>query len=139
MHLLFVTRGIQNQVDMLTKSLETWGLPFPRKNIKTNIIEQGAVQCGLKPIQFWDFNFPKDQLDLVLRRVRPNKEFTGDQASFNKYVFILRKVFGAKEIPSWDVNAPQNFINLAPDVQRFGIGIVEDNVNVIGDYEQEML
>ena len=139
MHLLFITRGINNQVDMLAKSLETWGLPFPRKNLKTNIIENGVIQCGLKPLQLWDFNFPKAQLDLVLRRIRPSGKFTGGQASLNKYAYILRKALGAQPVPKWDVAAPQNFINLSPDVQRFGIGIIEDNINVVGDYELEML
>ena len=139
MHLIFITRGIHNQVDLLSKSLETWGLPFPRKNLKTNIIEQGAIQCGLKPIQFWDFNFPKDYLDMVLRRIRPTQELTGTQSNLNKYAFILRKAFGAKPIPKWDATAPQNFIDLSPDVQRFGIGIIEDKTNVVGDYEMEML
>ena len=139
MHLLFITRGIKQQVEMMTKSLETWTLPYPRKNLNTNIIEPGAIQCGLKPIQFWDFNFPRQHLDLVLHRIRPNKSFTGDQARMNKYSWMIRRAFGAKEIPDWDKEAPRKFLDFAPDVQRFGIGIKDDIDNVIGNYEAEML
>ena len=139
MHLFFVTRGIKEQVDMFTKTLETWDLAFPRKNIRTNIIENGAVQAGLRPIQFWDFVFPKEQLELVLRRIRPNIEMTGEKAYLNKYSAFMRKVLGAQKIPHWDRNAARNFIEKAPDVQRLGIGIREDPTKIFGDYENEAL
>ena len=139
MELFFVTRGIKNQVEMFIKGLETWTHPIPRKNIKTNIIEQGGVQGGVRPHQLWSYVFPKEQLDLVLNRIRPNKEFTGSQANLNKYASFFRKILGAEKIPEWDRDAPRQAVEFGPDVQRFGIGLKEDPIKIFGDWEYEGL
>ena len=139
MELFFVTRGIKNQVDILIKSLETWTHPMPRKNIKTNIIEQGGVQGGVRPLQIWSYVFPKEQLNLVLNRIRPSTEFTGDQANLNKYAMFFRKILGAEKIPDWDKEAPRQAVEFGPDVQRLGVGLRTDPIKIFGDYEYEAL
>ena len=139
MELFFVTRGIKSQVDMFIKGLETWTHPIPRKNIKTNIIEQGGVQGGVRPLQIWSYVFPKEQLNLVLNRIRPNIEFTGAQANLNKYASFFRKILGAEKIPEWDANAARSAVELGPDVQRLGIGMRDDPTKIFGDYEYEAL
>ena len=112
---------------------------MPRKNIKTNIIEQGGVQGGIRPLQIWSYVFPKEQLNLVLNRIRPSTEFTGDQANLNKYAMFFRKILGAQTIPKWDDKAGRVAVELGPDVQRLGVGLRTDPIKIFGDWEYEGL
>jgi len=139
MHLLFVTRGINREVNAFVNAIDSWDLKWNKKNTKTNIIEDHVIETRLQPIQMWDLVFPKQALDLMLNRIRPSSEFTGTQSHLNKYTAFMRKRLGAQKIPDWDRNAPITMIEKGPNVQRFGIGIKEDPIRQVGDYEQELL
>ena len=137
MELLFFTRGIKHEVEALTKYLETQAYSLPRKNVKTGMHDCPAIQGNLKPYQLWGYTFPKAYRDEVLNTIRPSTHFTGAQKNMNKYIAMLRKVFGAEPIPMSDPKVPGRVHFLSQNVQKIGIGLMEDPTKVIGGFEVE--
>jgi len=148
MELIFATRGKTNEVDEFVKWMSTRHLPMPVK-AGDGKISTGFLECQLRPIQLWEFVFPKENLDTVLNSLHlpsgnpsgVNPE-TGKQ-KFNNFLFeaellALRKMLQAKPIPEvvpkkdpvTGKELPKDFMFLPydriKDLNIIGIGIRED-------------
>ena len=91
MHLYYITRGIKEQVDKWIESLESQFLPYS-KNKEGEMI---AAQFAVRPIQLWEFVFPKQHRDLILNTCGypPVKDWK------SKYMSVLRMMLKAKKVP----------------------------------------
>ena len=69
MEAYFMTRGKKEEVDTLIDWLRTRGLPMPIKNTD-GTVTQTIIECQIRPIQLWDFVFPKESLDVVCNSLK---------------------------------------------------------------------
>lgn len=148
MHLIFLSRGIQQQRDQYFKFMETAMFNFRQKPIlkdeKGNFLKNedgtykyGAeqtvrVQGALRPIEFWEYVFPQESLQDVLAMTGCHKNYDQLRPEVNKFAWILRKLTGSKKIPDmpdmkkkeyWELT--QKFIPV-PGFGIYPIGIRDD-------------
>jgi len=146
MHLYFLTRGIKGQVEQWEKFMQSQFFNFPRRRETTKRNETIAVQGALRPIQLWEFVFPKDCLQDVLLNMKVNPKSPEPYAGWDKYSVFFRKLLKAKEIPKIDVE-PGSIISrplTVAGVVVHPIGIKEDEEGIIdmgpdGKWFQEKL
>ena len=117
MHLLMMTRGIKQAQEMWEKFMQTQWFEFPQKIIKKdangNFLKNPdgtyqyeetpkdsyvRVQGALRPIQLWEYVFPKECLHEVLAMQNLHTCFPL-RPEVNNYSWILRKMTGFKKIP----------------------------------------
>ena len=65
MHAIFLTRGIKQSVDHLTMDMQSQKFLFNFKD-KKGKHQKIWLQGALRPIQLWEYVFPKEDADLVL-------------------------------------------------------------------------
>jgi len=116
MHLILMTRGIQQSRDVWKKFMETQMFDWKRqpllKDDKGNFIknEDGTykrgpdqftrVQGALRPIEFWEYVFPQESLQEVLAMQNPvHKVYDQLRPEVNRFAWLLRKMTGAHKIP----------------------------------------
>ena len=129
MHLTFAASGIKHEMEFMEKFLETRSFVLPYKDNEGND-KFVAMQSQLRPIQLYDFIFPRDSLDIVLNTLKPE---TGKIQGFNVSGFStiltgLRKAMKLKKIPKPDEKKgvfayPSEKLK---DIRFVGIGIRED-------------
>lgn len=149
MHLIFGTRGVQHMVDMWHTHMQSIAMPFPRKNL--DVCECGRtlkehegkeavckdfkprpedliVQGALRPIQMWEYVFPKDQLNLVLNTLNIKPKGLTQPEGMNKYAALMRKAMKLKPIPDEIPDTPKiPLVSVhAKHIHFFPIGIKED-------------
>jgi len=134
MHLYFVTRGKKNEIDEFAKWMETRNLSMPVYKAD-GTSENMLIECQLRPVQLWEFVFPKENLDVVLNTLRlPSEnpsEFRDGKSTFKMFdskLFALRKMLGAEKIPEPNKDAGVMFMpfDRIKNINIMGIGIRED-------------
>ena len=121
MHFILLTRGINQQVDIWKKFMETqmfwWKRQPLLKDEKGNYIPDGVdennnpkykrgpeqvtrVQGALRPIQLWEYVLPEESLPELLAAM--NLHQVGKlRPEVNKVAWLLRKTMGAKPMPEF--------------------------------------
>ena len=136
MHLFFLTRGMKNYRDLFVESLANMWLPMKLKD-KHGKETTKVVQGLLQPIEMWSFVFPEENLDKVLRTIKPAQKigtssFSCPSPRRELSLLALRKFLGLKKIPDWDENGPR-FPIRHENMQVAGIGIKKDYRNKWGN------
>jgi len=129
--MILMTRGIQHCHDIWKTYMQTqwflWGrqrllqddkgnfLKNPDGSFQRGELEPTKVQGALRPIQLWEYVFPKDGIQFVKDKAEivPNKNFYEVLAMLNQHQkyqnmrpelslsgWILRKLMGAKKVPN---------------------------------------
>lgn len=123
MHLVFGATGIKQDVELFEKFMETRSFLLPYIDHKDKDKEKTILlQSQLRPINFYDFIFPKGELDHVLNalNIGPNPDIKSRNVTLpNAYVFALRKALKLKKIP-------------APDKSKGAMPLVLQNVRIVG-------
>lgn len=120
MHLLLVTRGINQSFEVWKKFMETQMFNWKRENLNfcecgqplvghddnvckfkkfTPRVEYTKVQGALRPIQLFEYVFPKESLQEVLAMMNCHKNYNKLRPEMAKVAWILRKGTGAEVIP----------------------------------------
>jgi len=121
MHLVFGATGIKQDMDLFEKFMETRTFLMPYidhhdKDKEKNIL----LQSQLRPINFYDFIFPKGELDHVLNGLQLEGEIKSRNATLpDLYIKALRTALKLKKIP-------------APDLSQGAMPLVKQNVRVVG-------
>lgn len=129
MHLYVIARGTKPYQDTWVNDLLSKYVPYnPPKNVKAQLGlkegEKGLIQLGVRPIQLYEIVFPDDQLDEVLKTVKP--ELPG----YEKYKFLkgtikmISKMLGLKPVPKWKDDGQFRILN--QHVAVHAVGIKED-------------
>jgi len=121
MHLVFGATGIKQDMDLFEKFMETrtFLLPYIDHN-DGDKEKQILLQSQLRPINFYDFIFPKGELNHVLNGLQPESEIKSKNCVLpNAYISILRKALKLKKIP-------------APDISQGAMPIGKQNIRVVG-------
>ena len=162
-HLIFATRGIYASVQQLIHDLTAQRFWWRRVNMKEGDEHFGEtmdvpVQGALRPIQLWEYVYPKespeepgnlkspmiDNTKLMLRSFDISGPNHYEPKALGWGVNLMRKKLGLKEIPKVeDMSGPQRFIHLA-GTSIVPIGIKDDEYKIhdfgpAGKWEQEML
>lgn len=126
MHLVFGMTGVINEVDALEAYLKTMSVPLPYKD-ENGIDKIQWINAQLRPIRFYDYVFPRDQLHQVLNTIKPETEIQSKNASVsNLYFAAIRKALKLTKIPAPDLSKGQWAFPLQHNVRIVGIGIRED-------------
>ena len=154
MHLVFATRGKQKVVEELIECMNSaaYRLPVINKGMCKCIHKKGmhfgadgecktceckkfdpievrddkVVQGVVRPIQLWEYIFPEQHLDTVLKGL--NLPRNGNFQAKEKLLSLpIRKTLGLKKIPKHDPKKARDVIFWNKDkVHLWGIGIKED-------------
>jgi len=121
MHLVFGATGIKQDLDLFEKFMETRTFIMPYIDHKDKDKEKTILlQSQLRPIKFYDFIFPKGELNHILNGLKPETEIKSRNCFLpNSYISILRKALKLKKIP-------------APDISQGAMPLVKQNVRVVG-------
>ena len=129
MELTFITRGKSDEVYEFAKWLSTRHLPL-KLHKADGTEEVQLMECQLRPLQLWQFVFPKENLDIVLNTLNLPRD---DKQSFQGYninpkLFALRKLLGAKPIPQPVDKLSKMFMpyDRFKHVGIIGVGLRED-------------
>ena len=123
MHLVFCASGIKHDLDLFEKFMETRSLNLPYIDHNDGDKEKNIViQSQLRPINFYDFIFPKGELDHVLNglQIGTDPDIISRNASMPKlYIEMLRKALKLKKIPN-------------PDISKGAIPLYKQNIRIVG-------
>ena len=97
MHLVFMTRGIQRRVDVLKELLLAQRFPLKRKDLNTGKEELTFVQGALRPIQIWEYVFPKESMGDVLGGLQIKGPI--ERPEIKSMSWVLRKMLKLDQIP----------------------------------------
>lgn len=159
MHLVFMTRGIDKQVQELRARLNAQMFSWKRKNLDTGKEELNMVQGALRPIQIWEYVFPEEHLKNVL--VGMGIAGPIKRPEIKKASWFLRKMLRLGQVPEVDGLAmgyrPAGTLNGEPmpatlvhnmiteGVAVYPVGIKKDPIQdydwggKVGNYHQEGL
>ena len=130
MHLVFGATGIKQDMDLFEKFMETRTFLMPYIDHHDKDKEKFIMlQSQLRPINFYDFVFPKGELTHVLNGLKPETEMKSRNCVLpNAYISLLRKALKLKKIPASDINQGMMPMPGPPhnNVRIVGIGIRED-------------
>ena len=118
----FITRGKDDEVEHLKKWLSTLVLPLKITRGDGTIFEN-PIECQIRPIQLWEFVYPKESHELVVNSLGLHQEGNMFISGYNinPKLWALRKLLGCEEFKKPTVN-----LKLAFPYERF------KNVNIIG-------
>jgi len=124
MHLYTITRGIKDRVDATINDLQA--INFPMNNNGKNVYTQLAV----RPIQLWEFVFPREQLNFMLATL--NYRDNADGYKLDKYCMPIRKMLKLKKIPQLEYSKIPKQLIRKEHVAFHHIGTKEDLNNEHG-------
>jgi len=109
-----MARGIKDKLDRWVNDMLAQYLPYEYAKDK-----KGLVQLSMRPIILYEIVFPEEHLDYVLGLMRHKHDYK------SKFVFLLRKMLGAKAIkkpyPEWNKRViTGDFVSVIP------VGIKKD-------------
>lgn len=157
MHLYLYARGKFEQIEQWKCLAQAAFWKFRRINKMTKKEETILVQGALRPsvLGAYEYVFPKEALAEVCSMfgITKNETYGFDKIGLHTRHFAMRKIFGAKKIPSKilkkAVNIPPTFTTeefergaancIIPGVSLHAIGIKEDVMGTMNGYRQEML
>jgi len=132
MHLVFCASGIKHDLDLFEIFMQTrtFNMPFIDHNEKRakEKNKNMLLQSQLRPINFYDFIFPKGELDMVLNslQIGTDPDIVSANASLPKAVItMLQKALKLKKIPNPDISKGA-FPLYKNNVRLVGIGIRDD-------------
>jgi hypothetical protein len=127
----FITRGKYEEVETFITWLRCQVLPL--KIIKGDgSTDQMAMECMVRPIQLWEFVYPREHHDLVVNSLnlaaKTNPFYYNSSYNLNPKLFVLRKLLGAKsfEQPKDKINKLMLPYERFKNINVLGIGYVED-------------
>ena len=131
MHFTFGITGKKTDVDETIKWLETrtFMMPFTDKKGKKFVQPISAV---VRPIQFYDYIFPREYLHQVLNSLNMNKGNTNQipthnaKGKFKTHLAMLRKILKLKKIPEPDKSKGTFHFPMNLATRIVGIGIRDD-------------
>ncbi|KKN36382.1 hypothetical protein LCGC14_0774200 [marine sediment metagenome] len=150
MHLDFITRGVNHQIELFKIFMQAQMFPFPRQNL--NVCECGRtkeeheikkpkcdkfvpgtevgnVQGALRPIQLWEYVFPRNNLQDVLSMMNLNDyNYKGGIIS-KSMLYGLRKSLKCVPLPKLPFKETGRFIDMR------GLGI--DPIGIHHDDERD--
>ena len=134
MHLFLIVRGIKKEFDDLINHLQTQYFPLLRTDVETGKSHEVMVQGALRPIQLFEYVFPKESLPVVLTSLQLNdgaKGYWGEKkgAKAKWGLPFLRKVLGCKPMP----NIPAT--DKIKIISRKGVGIEPIGIKEDGEIE----
>jgi len=136
MHYTFIATGIKQDLELWEKFMQTFWFKLPYKD-KDGKDQKILFQSQLRPIQLYDFVFPRDKLDVVLNSFNVWQDYVLAKAkepkpAFQKSLWFLRKALKLKEIPPHDKT--KGALALPPlNLRYIGIGIREDEDRTFPD------
>ena len=147
MHLYITTRGIKDAVNKWINDLSAQWYPYPlKKGVTRESLKKFypngvpeptptsiALQMAVRPIQFWELAFPKNDLQSVQKMIW-GKNGAGNQGwKFKALYGAMRKMLGAKKVPKFDENVQQRYILKNDFVGVDPIGIKDDKEGEFGE------
>ena len=81
MHMYVIARANKDKLDRWINDVTAQYLPYEHDTGRV-----GALQLAVRPVQLLEIAFPENQLNEVLKIVRPNVNYKG------RYVGILRRI-----------------------------------------------
>lgn len=156
--IFFATRGIYAAIEQLKMDLMAQRYWWRRKNLKTDKVEDVPIQGGLRPVQVWEYFFPKespvkpgdlnsemtDNLNSILHGMGLTGKDHYEPQYIKKYVKFLGKILNLKSIPDTTEPkvVPRFFHQLG--ISIIPIGWKDDEFKAhdfgpAGKYEQEMI
>lgn len=124
MQLITLSRGIKQNVDRAINDLQA------QYFLMNNNGKQMHTQLQVRPIQIWEFVFPKEHLNTVLSTIsyRDNKDYCG----FNRKFDMLRRMMKLKKIPDIDYEKEPRRAIFNQHIGWHHIGYKEDTFNEQG-------
>jgi len=138
MHLYFISRGIKQNRDIFVNFLQTRLFPWKIKIDGKETTE--TVQGALRPVELWEYVFPKESLPEVCGMLGIDPKNTDNYGALSSSIqnSMLRKMLGAKEIPK-DITPIQKDFVFKQGMGLHVLGIKDDVMGKIGNRDQEML
>ena len=118
MHLYAITRGIKPDVDRYINELLSKYFPYPIKGISGE--QTAMVQLAVRPIQLWEFVFPKEVLPMAVGTICNESLTCGDFR--DKFLNGIRLMLKAKKLPKWDYAKLPKLPIYKPNVAVYPIG-----------------
>lgn len=120
MHLITLTRGHKPNVDMAINDLQAMNL------LTNNNGKQTYTGLGVRPVQLWEFVFPKEHLEFMLATMHYRDE--NEPMVEDKFKWI-RRALKLKKIPKLDYSTLKRQLIRKEHVAFHHIGIKEDLFN----------
>ena len=149
MHFFFLSRGIKHQRDQWVTHMQSQFWTWERTNLKTKKKETTFIQGSLRPIEMWEYVFPEEHLENVLKNMHvlhPDVEcHKGANFKQQALLTILRKALGAEKLPDFKDSMSRDRVMSVPGMAIHPIGIKKDERKSVEEkggewgYEQEML
>ena len=141
MHLAFITRGVNQEMELFKMFMQSQMFNWKRKNLKTGKDELCQVQGSLRPMQLWEYVFPEECYDEVMTMLnRCSGAISGSLS--NSKAAILRKALGKgfMKVPKYKT-IPSNKYVSTNGIAIYPIGIKKDKRQEVKawGYDQEML
>lgn len=95
----FITRGLWSSIDKWITHLKGKWFPWKYNG------QDGILEGMLRPIQLWEFAYPKEYRDIVLNTIFDGQPDVGKHQSNwkgNLGLKAIQKALGAKSIKPWD-------------------------------------
>lgn len=131
-----MTRGIKPNVDHFINDCLAQYFPYKHLNPITKKIENKWLQLGARPIQLWEFAFPREALKDVVAMIEPSDGIPGavSQNALRKVMgFIvnrLRKLLKLKPIPKIDPKHPKRIV-FHQNIGIYALGYSEDEDKIL--------
>lgn len=141
MHLILMTRGIQQSRDVWKKFMETQMFNWKRQRLtkkEDGTFERGAwemtrVQGALRPIELWEYVFPQESLQEVLAMMGQQKNAYHMRPEITNFAWVMRMMMKAKKLPDLGIQdkqtheITQKFVPMS-GMAVYPIGIREDAI-----------
>ena len=128
MHIITGIRGIKHEVDRAITELQGKKLPWKFQG------QDSLIDLAVRPIQLYEFVFPKEHLQTVMRSLFISLTNPEGKINWNpkhtKYLKIMQKAMGAKPFPELEKNGVTIPFN-RNNIEFFGIGIKEDGYETL--------
>lgn len=127
-HIFMITRGINQNVELWKKFMETQMYPWKRYNSETGKEEISQVQGALRPIQLWEYVVPKESVPEVVTVIKKG-DMLNNYWGKGKIKYLLpfiRKMLGAKPLPKDIQPVPTNRYIFCEQMGCEIIGVKED-------------
>ena len=127
MHVYFILRGIKQCADLFKRDIQSQYFPRGAEDTLRGKIPLGSVQGALRPIELFEYVFPREHRDLVLRSIFQKPSGEPKEQRLSKYQFILRKLLKAQKMPediNWDDT--QKLPIYKDNIQTLPIGFKDD-------------
>lgn len=122
MHLYITTRGQKNLVDNYINDLQAQYYPYKMDPHNTQPMQ---LQLGVRPLQFWEITFPREELNNVLATIGGGKIETTDKRKCVRlaaWILKLARFFGLKPVPDVIKDTPVRIIRRKNvDVKLIGL------------------